>query len=103
MKKFLFLFVLVAISTAGFSQTKKIAHRSHSGKNSSFTIAGIDNFGETPEMVEARKKKELERAKMDSTARKAVADSLARVNSKPAKKSKKKKNSVVIKDSINHS
>ncbi|MEO6611416.1 MAG: hypothetical protein ABIT05_04765 [Chitinophagaceae bacterium] len=91
MKRFLLLFVLAGLSATGFSQTKMIAHRSHSGSNSTFTLAGPDNFGETPEMAEARKKKELERAKADSIARKAVADSLARINQKPKKiKSKNK-------------
>ena len=103
MKKFLLLVALVAVSTVGFSQTKIISHRSHSGMNSNFTIAGTDNFGETPEMVEARKKKELENAKMDSAARKAVADSLARINPKPIKKIKTKKNKApVLKDSVTH-
>ncbi len=81
----LLLFVLTGFSLAGYSQTKMIAHRSHSGSNSSFTLAGPDNFGETPEMAEARKKKELERARADSAAKRAVADSLARLNTKPKK------------------
>jgi hypothetical protein len=85
MKRSLLLFALAGFSTAGFSQTKMIAHRSHSGSNSTFTLAGPDNFGETPEMAEARKKKELERARTDSAAKKAVADSLARLNPKPKK------------------
>jgi hypothetical protein len=97
MKRFLVLFVLAGFSTAGFSQTKMIAHRSHSGSNSTFTLAGPDNFGETPEMAEARKKKELERARADSAARKAVADSLARLNTKPKKI--KSKNKPAIKSS----
>ena len=89
MKRLLLLFVLAGFSTAGFSQTKMIAHRSHSGSNSTFTLAGPDNFGETPEMAAARKKKELERAKADSAAaKKAVADSLARINPKTKSKSK---------------
>ena len=32
-------------NSAAFSQTKKIAHRSHSGKNTTFKIDGEDNFG----------------------------------------------------------
>ena len=79
MKRILFLLLLAGLSTAGFSQTKKIAHRSHSGSNNSFTLAGPDNFGETPEMIAERKKKEaLEKAKADSISKKAVADSIAK-------------------------
>ncbi len=91
MKRIFLLFALAGLSTAGFSQTKKIAHRSHSGKNSSFTINSIDNFGTTPEMEEAKKKRALEIAKADSAAKKAVADSLARIQSKQGNKTKTKK------------
>jgi len=102
MKRFLLLFVLAGLSTVGFSQTKKIAHRSHSGSNSTFTLAGPDNFGDTPEMAEARKKKELERAKADSIAKKAVADSIARIKVKDKKIKIKDKNKPVLKDSVVH-
>jgi hypothetical protein len=91
MKRLFLLFALAGLSTAGYSQTKMIAHRSHSGSNSTFTLAGPDNFGETPEMAEARKKQALEKARADSAAKKAVADSLARLNPRPKKiKSKNK-------------
>ncbi|MEO7923125.1 MAG: hypothetical protein ABIR30_05560 [Chitinophagaceae bacterium] len=79
MKRVLLLCLLSGLSTACFSQTKKIAHRSHSGSNSSFTLAGPDNFGETPEMIAERNKKTaIEKAKADSIAKKAVADSIAK-------------------------
>jgi hypothetical protein len=46
MKKALFLLVFTAISLLSFSQTKRIAHRSHSGTDKTFTItASADNFG----------------------------------------------------------
>jgi hypothetical protein len=46
MKKILLLSAFVFISIISFSQTKRIAHRSHSGKDKSFNIAaGTDNFG----------------------------------------------------------
>ena len=81
--------MLAGLSSAAFSQTKRIAHRSHSGSNSSFTIQAPDNFGETPEMIEAaRKKKEQEKMKADSIAKRAIADSIARI----PKYYKKKKN-----------
>lgn len=78
MKRLLLLFVLAGLTTAASSQTKKIAHRSHSGSDNSFTLAGPDNFGETPEMIAAKKKKDLEKAKTDSSKKKAVADSIAK-------------------------
>ena len=92
MKNVILLVAFIGLSSVGFSQTKKIAHRSHSGKASSFSINGADNFGTTPEMEEAKRKKELERARLDSIARKAVADSLAKVNKKPPMKKVKVKN-----------
>lgn len=89
-----FVFVCSAMllcSIAGFSQTKKIAHRSHSGKNSCFSLAGLDNFGETPEMNADRKKREAaEKAKADSLRKKAIADSLARSKKPKAKFSRQK-------------
>lgn len=100
MKKVFLCIILVAVSSAGFSQTKKIAHRSHSGKNNTFSITGPDNFGETPEMARKRK---AEKAKADSLAKKIVADSLARITKlQPAPKTKIKNKSTVRKDSTHH-
>lgn len=46
MKKLTLVFtVIAAFALNASAQTKKIAHRSHSGKNTSFTINGEDNFG----------------------------------------------------------
>ena len=45
MKKALLLGVLFTASVNVFSQTKKIAHRSHSGKNSTLILTTEDNFG----------------------------------------------------------
>ena len=61
-----------------------------------------EGFGETPEMAEARKKKELERMKADSIAKKAVADSIARLKVKPTKIKAKDKNKTAHKDSLTH-
>jgi len=97
MKIIALLIAMVIFSATGFSQTKKIAHRSHSGKAASFSINGADNFGDTPEMVEAaKKKKEAEKLKADSLAKKAVADSLARITSAHKYKTKTKKKDGVI-------
>lgn len=98
MKLILTICLLAGFSATGFSQTKRIAHRSHSGNNGSFSIAGVHNFGLTPEMEEERKRKEkLQKAKADSLMTKAVADSIAKMNPPPKdkikSKSKKKKKS----------
>ncbi len=46
MKNLLALVAFGALfSSTAFSQTKKIAHRSHSGKNSTFNIKEEGNFG----------------------------------------------------------
>ena len=46
MKKLtLLLAAAIAFGSSAFAQTKKIAHRSHSGKNSSFTVSEEGNFG----------------------------------------------------------
>lgn len=45
MKKFIFPLLLLALTTTAQAQTKRIAHRSHSGSAKSFNIKGDDNFG----------------------------------------------------------
>jgi len=46
MKKIIvFVAFATALGSTAFAQTKKIAHRSHSGKNSVFTVEGEGNFG----------------------------------------------------------
>lgn len=37
--------VVAAFALSASAQTKKIAHRSHSGKSATFNINGEDNFG----------------------------------------------------------
>lgn len=87
MKPAILFFALILSTSSLFAQTKKIAHRSHSGSDKTFITKGNSNFGITPEMKrEQEKQKQLEKAKKDSIAR---ADSLAKA--KPAPKSKKAK------------
>src|SRR5438046_914806 len=70
MKKLSLVIMLVLAATlVTFSQTKKIAHRSHSGKNSLLKFDGADNFGVIYE-PEKMKKREEERRKADSIAMK---------------------------------
>lgn len=94
MKPAFLSFAFLCISTLAISQTKKIAHRSHSGNSTTFSIAGPDNFGLSP--AEEEKRKNQEKLLADSIAKKAIADSLARkkkiqpapANRKPKTKSK---------------
>ncbi len=52
MKKILLFSVPVLLLCAtGFAQTKKIAHKSHSGKDSELSIDGADNFGLNPSVI----------------------------------------------------
>jgi hypothetical protein len=76
-KKLLLFLAMILCSAAAFSQTKKIAHRSHSGTAMTFRIDGPDNFGTTPAMIEEARKKKAEKDRTDSLAMKAKADSLA--------------------------
>jgi hypothetical protein len=45
MKQLTLFVVLMLVSILAFSQTKRIAHRSHSGKDHTFNLFGPDNFG----------------------------------------------------------
>jgi hypothetical protein len=45
MKKILLLALIISVSSPLFAQTKRIAHRSHSGKNSTLVMTTGDNFG----------------------------------------------------------
>lgn len=50
MKKFILpTLVLVFACTQTQAQTKRIAHRSHSGSDAHFSLSGADNFGNPPE------------------------------------------------------
>ncbi len=89
--KFLIMFALIlAFSATGFSQTKKIAHRSHSGSDATFSIQTPGNFGETPEMEAARKKREADKLKADSIAKRAIADSMSKIKMLDKNKNKNK-------------
>ena len=95
MKPVLLIVVCIALSTACFSQTKRIAHRSHSGSNASFTLNGEGNFGlpseaEMKRMLEERKKREAEN--------KRIQDSIAKAEKKTGKS--KMKNKKPVKDSL---
>ncbi len=80
MKKLLVLGILFTLSFNAFSQTKKIAHRSHSGKNSTLILTTEDNFG-LPEHV-----------KKDTVAKKVTV-----VKKKKVYRKKKKVNHTAIK------
>jgi hypothetical protein len=58
MKKIFFLSCFLFIAMVAFSQTKRVAHRSHSGKNNTFSVIGsTDNFGlPVPDSVKTKTK-----------------------------------------------
>jgi len=86
MYKHLFLAVsLAAMCTVSSAQTKRIAHRSHSGSNISFSTKGTDNFGLPPE---SRRKPVKDTAKAATPAK---ADSTKRKAPQPASKDRPKK------------
>lgn len=48
MKTLILIIILSALSLTAISQTKMIAHKSHSGSLQNFTTDGIHNFGDPP-------------------------------------------------------
>lgn len=87
MKKLLLLSTLLLVfGSAASAQTKRIAHRSHSGSNATFSMnEGDDNYGLPPgyekmRMEQQRKNDSIKKANADSAA-KAKADSQSK---KPA-------------------
>jgi hypothetical protein len=86
MKKLSFVLILMCISTICLSQTKKIAHRSHSGSNKTFSIIGAGNFG-LPEHKASDSTKKKETVRKDSTL----------VQTPPAKKASSRKTKPVKK------
>ncbi len=63
MKVLFSLVMIAALQITGFAQTKKVAHRSHSGSNHNFSLKSLDNFGETPEMIKAWEEQQLKEQK----------------------------------------
>lgn len=89
MKLLLSAITMLLISMNSSAQTARIAHRSHGGKNSTFKVAGKDNWGLPSNYMEKRTKEEAARkAKEDSIALKLKADSMA---IKPQSSGNKKK------------
>ena len=84
MKKNLLLIILLAFCITGFSQTKKIAHRSHSGKNATLIMNDDDNFGLPPTIKDTAKKVPL---KKDT----AVVQNVVTINKKSGRHTSKKK------------
>jgi hypothetical protein len=96
MKELLFLTVFVAaFSMSAFSQTARIAHRSHSGKSGVLRIQGFDNFG-LPDGENAKKTKKKaggEQHSKDKSVEKAATPA-TRSTEKPKSKSEKVQKSV---------
>ena len=67
MKKIILLSAFLFMYVAGIAQTKMISHRSHSGKNNTFTAAAKGNMGLRYVDVEDRKKENTtKKLKVDS-------------------------------------
>jgi len=80
------MLTLILLSTSIlFAQTKKIAHRSHSGSDRTFTIKGESNFGATPEMIRRSDSLRRERARRDSIEKVRISDSLKKATKKQKK------------------
>ena len=89
MRPIVVLAVLLLLSSASFSQTKRIAHRSHSGSDATFSWEqSPDNFGETPEMKRRADSLQKQRLIADSLRRKVISDSLERMKKPQGKKKK---------------
>ncbi len=65
--KILFLLPLLFFGLTAQAQTKKIAHKSHSGKMVNFSLTGFDDFGLPCELEMARlaKQDSLKKAKLN--------------------------------------
>lgn len=96
MKRIFILACIVFLCQMSNAQTKKIAHRSHSGSNKAFMINGESNFGVVRYSLEDNKKRDSLRKdhfKKDSTKRALRADSLKKASPKiPIVKKRNKPN-----------
>lgn len=88
MKQTAIIIIVLIFSFKAYSQTERIAHRSHSGKDNTFKVTGYNNWGETPAMKAEREKRDsIMKAKADSVSKK-MSKSTAR---KPRKAKSGKK------------
>jgi hypothetical protein len=74
--------LLLCSSLFGISQTKRIAHHSHSGSDATFALGGDDNFGLSPAMQRAM---DSTRHTRDSIRIACYRDSIKHVPKKPKK------------------
>lgn len=91
MKILIVSFFALFFSLHCFSQTERIAHRSHSGKNKSFKITGKDNWGLPSHAMEQRLEADsIAKAKEDTLSRKSKKGfHCKKCKAKAAKKGKK--------------
>lgn len=77
------MLALSIAATTGFSQTKRIAHHSHSGNDSEFTASGSDNFGLSPQMERQMDSARKEKQRLDDSIKVArYRDSLKKAKAK---------------------
>ena len=83
--KFLIVLAMLGLSQSAFSQTKWIAHRSHSGSDANFHWAeSPDNFGLHPDLERKRNKirDSLQKHSADSLRKRIITDSLEKIRRK---------------------
>jgi hypothetical protein len=97
----LVLFFALAFSSVSFAQTKRIAHRSHSGADATLRYSGADNFGlpfEVDSIFHAQRQARLDslRAADSLKAIQPFKDTMrldtGKLKKQPAPKKKDKKN-----------
>ena len=84
--------ILLLISCGSFAQTKKIAHRSHSGQDVSMDYEGDDNFGLPAGYRDTLFRK---REKQDTATKKPAIDSTKK-NEQPLRKKQKARTKPMI-------
>ncbi len=89
--KTLGIIILLHLSFCSLGQTKKIAHRSHSGTNHTFSLASLDNFGNNPALEkywEEERIKEVQKKAQEEATRKEL-EKLEKEKAKEAKSNTK--------------
>ena len=97
MKKFILpALVLVLAGTSAQAQTKRIAHRSHSGADRHFSLSGTDNFGNPPEDWKNRHVPVMDTAKAGTNGAKTTDKTEKPARTRKFKKASSKKTSAAV-------
>ncbi len=101
MKKFTLLLLLILFFSASmFAQTKRIAHRSHSGNALHYALIEMDNLGLSPDMARKMSRRydstQKVKLKQDSINSRHQMDSLKRLKKSDVKNKGQKKKPLKI-------